>query len=481
MKKYQSRAMKLNPIVLIIYIIFCYYITELAQHGGVSRRLPIILMSGGLLFLWVLLVLFARTPEISKLLPTKYAKVWSYLAIIILLVTSSFTAYDLYQSSIPYQGSLSWVIEDLQKTRKVDFERNKVFDHGIEGIFKDIQSKISMPEELFIANEFSLSFNKAGIITSIYSSIYGENKEGETETFLVSYDMTEDDQITVYLDRYEDSSEAPKEIRLAPLVDAMNLIPLEETVAEWESESFDIYYVGERDWGYNKEGIIYYNDKEILGKIENTHKEIQGYTTSLHLAHDSTVTPKRFVYTEAESLSEAMASTSDTDRLPPEERPLQLAEEFSVNDELSYQLVVLDAMLGSRFYGLTKRTESEGKHEMFNNDPFSGSTGGATGLTFINEELGFAGLSHSGGSYADLYRTIDGGKHFEKIKIPEVERPLNDTESYMPFDFPEMPYKEKDHLVMYVNQGSDGDYKRGISAIFHSYDEGMTWEFIREE
>lgn len=480
-KKYQSRAIKLNPIILIIYIVFCYYIAEIAQYGGVSLRLPIIIIAGVLLFLWVLLVIFDKTPEFSNSLLTKYAKAWYYFAILALIAVSSFTAYDVYQSSIPYQGKLSWIIDDLKNTRKVNFERNNVFDYGVEGILDDIQAEISMPEELFISNEFSLSFNEAGIITSIYSSIYGKNEKDETETFLVSYDMDEDDQISVRLGGHDDLSNPPDEMRLDPLIDAMNLIDIEKTISEWKSETYDIYYIGKRDWGYNTEGIIYYNDKELLGEAESAYKKIQGYTTSVHLAHDTAVTPKRFVYTEEDSLLGATGSSSDSDTVLLEERPLEVAEEFHLNNELGYQLVVLDAALGSRFYGLTKRTEVEGEYELINNDPFNGSSGGAAGLTFINEELGFSALSHSGGMSADLYRTVNGGESFERIEIPEVELALNDTEVYNPFDFPDMPYKEEDHLVMYVNQGSNGDYKRGVRAVFHSYDDGLTWEFIGEE
>lgn len=312
--------------------------------------------------------------------------------------------------------------------------------------------------------------------------IFVEKLNIELEKLDYSVTIIDDgNQISVRLDGHDHARNPPEEMRLNPLIDAMNIIPIKETISEWESETFDVYYIGERDWGYNKEGIIYYNSEEVLGQPENAYKKIQGYTTSVHLAHDPTVTPKRFVYTEEEILLGAEGSASDPDNLPPAEVPIQVAEEFDLNDELGYQLVVLDAALGSRFYGLTKRTEVGGEYELLNNDPFNGSSGGAAGLTFITEDLGFSALSHSGGIYADLYRTIDGGKSFEKIEIPEVEVPLNNSEGYNPFDFLEMPYKEGDHLVMYVSQGADGDYKQGISAIFHSYDDGLTWEFIREE
>src|SRR5690625_738472 len=118
---------------------------------------------------------------------------------------------------------------------------------------------------------------------------------------------------------------------------------------------------------------------------------------------------------------------------------------------------------------------------MLNASPVNNSSGGATGVTFINEHLGIAGLSHSCRIYADLYKTTDWGEKFEIIKLPNVMMPLSNTKDYKPFDFPEMPYEEGGKLVLYGKQGADGDYNRGVRAIYHSYDHGETWEFIEEE
>lgn len=481
MEKFQARAIKLNPIVLITYAIFCYYITELAKYGGVSARLPVIAATGFVLLLWLLLIIFKKTPKKSNQTLSKVAKPWYYFALATFIGITSFTIYDVYQSSIPYQGRLSWYIDELKTTRKIEFAHNNIFENGIEGILEDIDTEIPLPDQLYISNEFSLTYDKEGTITSFYSSLYGENEEGETETFLINLDANDETHFTVRLGSYADTSDSPEEMRLDPLIHALNILPLKEIALEWYSETVDIYYIGERDWGYNTSGIIYYNNEKILGEPEMAYKQIQGYTTSVHLVHNPAITPKRFVFTEANSLTEAAGSITDTDHIPPEERPLEVAEEFQLNDEMGFQLVILDAALGSRFYGLTKRTEVGGEFALFNNDPFNGRTGVAAGLTFINENLGFAALSHSGGIFADLYRTIDGGVTFEQIEAPSVEIPLNGTEMYNPFDFPEMPFEEDGHLVLYVNQGADGDYNGGVRAVFHSFDDGLTWEFIQEE
>ena len=481
--KYYSRALLLNPVVIILYAVACYYIAGLAEYGGISRRVPIILFTMGVLIIWFLWSFFRTTPKTSKSTLNKLAKPWYHFALVAVISMTSITVYDVYQSSINYQGKLSWVIQDLIHNRKVSFEKNNIYEYGIEGLLQDIDEQLSLPEELYVSDEFSLSFNEEGVITSIYSSLYGENDEGEIETFSMTYDADDDERITVRADVAEYAPNSSEEMSLEPLIHAMGTLPLRDIVSdEWYGETFDvfnIYYIGERDWGHDTDGLIYFNDEEILGSPEMTYNEMSGYTVSIYPEHISYVVPKRYVYTDEENLDAVLDAQSDL--LPPDELPFEVAEEYYLNEDIGYQLVVLDAALGSRYYGLTKTTDGGTNWEMLNVSPFNNSSGGATGVTFINEDLGFAGLSHSGGIYADLYKTTDGGENFEIVKLPDVMVPLSSTKDYNPFDFPEMPYEEGGKLVLYVNQGADGDYNRGVRAIYHSYDHGETWEFIEEE
>src|SRR5699024_6958415 len=111
---------------------------------------------------------------------------------------------------------------------------------------------------------------------------------------------------------------------------------------------------------------------------------------------------------------------------------------------------------------------------LINEDPFRGDSGVATGVHFINEKIGFIGMSHNGGIEADLFRTEDGGLTFKKVQFPaqEVPLPFNEEASYQPFDFPNMPFQEKGKLILHVGQGSDGDYNKGIQAVYESNDLG---------
>jgi hypothetical protein len=155
-------------------------------------------------------------------------------------------------------------------------------------------------------------------------------------------------------------------------------------------------------------------------------------------------------------------------------------ETFFINEDLGYQLPVVDAALGSRFYSLLKTENGGTSWETLNQDPYIGRTGVSAGIIFINEELGFIGMSHSGGSYGELYRTKDGGASFEEVSIPEIQVSLSETETYNPFDLPEMPFEENGKLLLLVGQGQDGDYKGGCKALYQSDDRGKTWEYIKE-
>ena len=104
----------------------------------------------------------------------------------------------------------------------------------------------------------------------------------------------------------------------------------------------------------------------------------------------------------------------------------------------------------------------------------------SSGITFINEELGFIGLSHSDSTYYDLYRTTDAGLTFEKLTFLPVEVPITDIEKSISFDFSEMPYEENGALFTLVGQGEDGDYNGGTSALYRSNNDGKTWEYIAE-
>ena len=159
---------------------------------------------------------------------------------------------------------------------------------------------------------------------------------------------------------------------------------------------------------------------------------------------------------------------------------LEPACSYVQGEGLEYRLVAVDRALGSSFYVLVGTLDGE-SCDFVNADPFNGSGGEARWLTFIDEELGFACLAKSAGSYGHLYCTRDGGESFEMIEYPEHEVFLKNGASFNPFVMPEAIYKEDGLLYLEVGQGADGDYY-GEDGFCHgryaSADRGKTWEFV---
>lgn len=145
-----------------------------------------------------------------------------------------------------------------------------------------------------------------------------------------------------------------------------------------------------------------------------------------------------------------------------------------------YRMVVVDAALGSRLYGLIKSQDDGRTWEEVSLDPFNSQLGMAVDFTFLDDKIGFATLAHNGGDNADLYITEDGGNHFEPVAIEEKLFALPDGTEYTPYDYPQMPYESNGVLVMLCGQGSDGDYNGGdqeAMAQYQSTDGGHTFTF----
>ena len=66
---------------------------------------------------------------------------------------------------------------------------------------------------------------------------------------------------------------------------------------------------------------------------------------------------------------------------------------FVEGTKIRYQMIVEDAALGSRFYGLIKSTDGGAHWQVVSGDPFGGQMGGGVEFTFLDEMFGFATLS----------------------------------------------------------------------------------------
>ena len=73
------------------------------------------------------------------------------------------------------------------------------------------------------------------------------------------------------------------------------------------------------------------------------------------------------------------------------------AEASVEGTKIRYQMIVEDAALGSRFYGLIKSTDGGAHWQVVSSDPFGGQMGGSVEFTFLDEMFGFCDAFHNGG------------------------------------------------------------------------------------
>lgn len=473
------KALVFNPVIVIIYIVFCYNLYVLAQYGGVTRRAPFIAGALVLLVIWFIgsvVVHFRRKRQPSLTEDTentqtpreKVSRWWLIAAALIFMTTTVLTGYQIYQSAINYQGRLAWFIEETRNRRYVEFPQNNLFEHGLEGLLNAFDDEVPLPDDLYVSNEFELTYTADGEITSFYASLYGENDESEQESFLVSYDKSDSEDISIWLNGLS-TSELDEQKALNPFREMVKKIPFAEISSSWNQETYALLYAGVRSWGYNSEGIAYFDETGEMRELETVEEEIVGYAVSVYAPNDPSITPARFLdFTPEYATYDEEASLNE------------INDTFFVNEKLGYQLFVVDAATGSRFYSLNRTLDGGESWVTINPDPFLGSTGVSNGLSFINEGLGFIVMSRGGGTEGQLFRTTDGGFTFERVELPDLTRYLTDTETYTPFVLPEPPYEENGTLYLEVGQGPSGDFNRGVKALLRSDDNGETWEFLEE-
>ena len=483
--KYIDRSKILNPIFVIIYGIACYYLTELAQYGGIRRRVPIIIVLFAILLIWLVYHFYKiRTrPAIGVIYPVpteidrkiKYHKSWFFIAVSALIFTTGFTGYRIYHSAIPYNGKLSWYIADYFNKKDVPFDDDNIHENGLNGMIAAIETEVTLPEELYLSHSFTVTYEPDGKITDLYGFLYGRNEDNETENLLISYNADRSSYIQLNLnghveDTYDDHD------KFQPLIDGLNLIDLSIYDELLKEDKIEIYYEGFRKMSYATAPAYYYDNNDLVSFGTYDNLDYAGYSFTLQTTDFAThyiYYDEAVIQSQIERREEKAAQDADPNFFEESE----IAEEYFLSNAIGYQLVVLDAALGSRFYGLRKTTDGGETWSMHSYDPFLGEMGGSDDLTFIDEQLGFAVLAKGGGSYANLYRTNDGGKTFLPVKII-LYTVTQGGYDYEPFDFPGVPFEEEGQLFLEVRQGADGDYAGGVKALYRSNDLGNTFEFV---
>ena len=419
-----------GKISLCFYLLFLYQAWYVCQYGGLRRHLLILLISlSGILLSSVLWMIARKKMQQTSQLENKVLlRIEIFLA---LLGTIYFGGRIIY-SAIPYNGHLSWKLDELWKKREVDFVHDNFFEDGI----RKINEKIIV----WVNGEANADYNA---------------------------DM-----------RFEPM------LRILEKADSENQVKMWSSILE--NETYELVYYGRRSFGV-MDGLRYLpGDADGDGVDQGSENftqlfnggEIVGFEVSLHMPAVKDITPVRYMM-EPEYISQEVLDKEQMDEVKDVESwtvdQTDGSMYFFLDDKIGWRLVVADAAAGSRFYQLEKTADGGDTWEMANQNPFGGNLGVTEGLEFFDKNFGFAGLTGA----SSLYVTRDGGTTFTELQLPletvtelpPLAKELNFTiENYK---YCEMPKKKEDILTIKLLTGA-GEIQ-GIR--FESKDNGETWAY----
>ena len=174
-----------GKVSLIVYIFMLYQFWHLCQYGGLRRHIPMLALGiiglVGTVVLW--LISKRHNQEVNS--GDNGNKKLFYTEMILLIAATLFFGGRIVYSAVPYHGALSWKLDEWMRKKEVELEHNNLFEDGVEGILMDLDEALQLPEELYIANKYQVSFDENGTIQRIYAFIYGKNEAGEKKTYLI--------------------------------------------------------------------------------------------------------------------------------------------------------------------------------------------------------------------------------------------------------------------------------------------------------
>lgn len=487
-----------GKISLLFYIVVLYQLRNLCQYGNLQGHLPMLMASTiGFLLTFVLWLISRKQKQEDASKNNKYKKI-VWIERIVLLVATIYFGAGIIHSAIPYHGALSWKLEEWMQKKEVRLEHNNFFADGVEGVLTDLNQALDLPEELYLANQYQMTFDPDGTIQTIYTLLYGSDESGATKTYLVDYDADKSKNMTVWLDGEADVK-YDENMRLEPMLRILARADCEQTVKAWSqdhnADRYEILYLGRRSF-QTEEGLKYLPGDVDGDGVEtgindflqlSAGGEIIGFEVSLHIPAEKEVTPVRYImepeYIGQEELKKAREEQQAADAKDAESWTVDTTDGtmyFFLDDDRGWRLVVADAAAGSRFY-IMEKTENGGlTWERANEDPFEGNAGTAEGLVFFDENFGFAGLAGASQSHSKLYVTRDGGVTFASLQFP-MERVIELPElaaecgfTVEDYDYFSMP--EKENGILTVKVVTDAVESEGL--FFQSKDDGETWEYV---
>lgn len=489
-----------GALSILGYIILAYQLWHLCQYSGVRSHLPLLAVSflifaaAGIFWLVTGWQIRKENPE-EKISHKNRRELW--LGLVVLVVATVYFGGRIVYSAVPYNGALSWKLEEWRNKKKVELIHNNFFETGAEGVLEDLDEALDLPEKLYVTDQFRLTFNGDGEIQEIETFLYGRDEGGDTQTYLIDYDADDGADMNVWMNGYA-NTEFNEDKNLAPMFRILEQAPCEAQTEAWEQmgagDTYEILYLGKRAFQTEAGLHILSGDADGDGVVSGTFQagmlasggEVEGYEVSLHVPGAEEITPVRYMM-EPEYIS--------TDQIAGEEEQQQTEEakeaeswtvdssdgsmRYFLDEQHGWMLKVTDAALGSRFYELDRTEDGGTTWETVNTNPFAGNMGVAEGLQFYDENFGFAALTGASQSSSRMYMTKDGGSTFTEIQLPM------DTVTELPETAEEYGYTLENYVYLCMPK-KDGDVltidvlieavgKEGIR--FRSEDGGETWTY----
>ena len=470
-----------NPIAIILFYKFMDVLSALCMYGGIRRRVPTIAGCGLLLFIWFVLwtLVYHKKFKCSECrFPKTLFRIIFCMELMILLTIVEFFGTRIIESGMKYNGKLSWKIDEWIRSKKITLEHNNIYEDGIEGIFEDLETKLDLPEELYLVNQFSVKFNYEGTITDIYSFFYGRDDSGKTRTYLLDYSNRKSDKMTVWMDENA-GGEYDEADKMQPLFDLMNHVDLKNELSRYNNEQsscdFELKYFGYREITSSTDLCVLDQDGASipLDSVLTENGKYSGYEFAVYTPDKDGVLVSRYMNgyhriiideSEPEVKYEIGKSTSVRE---------DGSVYYLINESKGWRLVVIDAAAGSRWYVIESTSDGGKNWNRIEPDPFNGELSGvADSIQFLDEQIGFVLMSGASESHSRLYRTTDGGNSFSMVELPieliDVEIP-----DLAEHDYITMPYVENSVLKVSLRLEK---YDYG-SIYFESRDNGETWYY----
>lgn len=474
MDKKNMRKVLLEGLLFLIYAALCYEVADLAQWGGLRKHLILFaILAGIFIFCWIRWFVLKKKEGGEKT-----SKKWLVGKVFAYLLVTVFFAVQVVHSAIPFNGALSWKIDEWRNHKEVALEKDNFYDYGIEGVLEALDERFSLPDPLYLSGDFTLRFDPTGKILRLEAFLYGKGEKDEVKSYLLSYDSEKKEgALEVYLNG-EVNATFEKQHLLSPMRSLLGSSAVRDAPHPQDSPS-DLTYSYDQVFFSGQDVRFIPGDADgdgTLGDPLAMRKLSQGgYVTGYALRlNDSKYFLMEPVYhSDAERQEQLVEETAQTEGWVTDRNTGSLYYYLKENPQMAYKLEVADAALGSYYYQLFFSEDRGETWTLLNEDPFNQRTGVAKGLVFFTKDLGFIGIGGASGDSSQVFVTRDGGKSFEEVVLPKEEvKDLPEGYSLKDYGYVSMPEKEGDTLKICLKL--DEQETDGIS--FVSEDEGKTWK-----